>query len=131
MAAAVIAVVALAVPATAAEQHRTELLGSNEVGGGDLDGHGYARVSFDQSGVVCFDIRVAGVDPIAAAHIHAASAGVNGGVVVNFGVDVNGLSGCVEADAAVIEAIRANPADYYVNVHNGAFPAGALRGQLG
>jgi hypothetical protein len=28
------------------------------------------------------------------------------------------------------DAIAANPANYYVNVHNAPFPGGAVRGQL-
>jgi hypothetical protein len=38
--------------------------------------------------------------------------------------------GCTRADAAVIIAIMQDPANYYVNVHNDAFPKGAVRGQL-
>ena len=32
--------------------------------------------------------------------------------------------------ATIAAALVANPADYYVNVHNTPFPAGAVRGQL-
>jgi hypothetical protein len=42
----------------------------------------------------------------------------------------NSQEGCVDAEAAVIEAIRQNPAGYYVNVHTPELPAGAIRGQL-
>ncbi|MBI5649199.1 MAG: CHRD domain-containing protein [Chloroflexi bacterium] len=111
----------------------TELTGAAEVPGpGDPDGSGAAHLTINQGqGEVCFDITVADVAPITAAHIHAAPTGVAGSVVVNFNVAVNGLNGCVAANPDLIKAIRQNPADYYVNVHNASFPAGALRGQLG
>jgi hypothetical protein len=38
--------------------------------------------------------------------------------------------GCKTADAAVVKDIMGNPANYYVNVHNAAYPKGAVRGQL-
>jgi hypothetical protein len=55
---------------------------------------------------------------------------VSGGVVVNFDVANDGLSGCVEADKELIKDVRQNPSGYYVNVHNADFPPGAVRGQL-
>ena len=110
----------------------TTLLGANEVPSpGDPDGSGTAHITLNQGqGEICFDITVNNVDTIAASHIHAAPAGTAGPVVVNFNVGANGLSGCVIVDADLIKAIRQNPENYYVNVHNPAFPSGALRGQL-
>ncbi len=109
-----------------------ELTGAAEAPGpGDPDGSGSALVTLNQGqGEVCFDITVEGVDPITAAHIHVAPVGSPGPVVVDFEVADNGLSGCVDADRDLFKAIRQKPAEYYVNVHNPAFPAGALRGQL-
>lgn len=111
----------------------TELTGAAEVPGpGDPDGSGHAHVTLNQGQErVCFDIEVADVEPIAAAHIHVGTADVAGGIVVDFDVPTNGLSGCVSADRELIKDIRQSPSDYYVNVHNADFPAGALRGQLG
>jgi hypothetical protein len=40
------------------------------------------------------------------------------------------VSACVEVDRELALAILKHPADYYVNVHNAEFPAGAARGQL-
>lgn len=109
-----------------------DLSGANEVSGGDPDGSGHASLTLNQGqGEICFDITVENVDPITAGHIHAAPAGSNGPVVVNFQVGANGLSGCVDGvDKALIKAIRQDPSAYYVNLHNGAHPGGAVRGQL-
>lgn len=110
-----------------------EMLGSKEVPGpGDPDGSGSAVVTMNiGKQTVCFDIDVADVAPIVAAHIHVGDASVSGGVVVNFNVAANGLDGCVgDVDRSLIRTILQNPADYYVNVHNADFPPGALRDQL-
>jgi len=108
------------------------LTGANEVPGpGDENGSGTAHVTLNQGqGEVCFDITVADIAPVAAAHIHDAPAGSASAPVVNFDIPANGLSGCVGANKDLIKDIRQNPAEYYVNVHNVDFPPGALRGQL-
>jgi len=96
-------------------------------------GSGTALVTLNQGqGEVCWNIAASGLtSPVILAHIHHGAAGVNGPVVVDFMEPVNGLDGCVHADAALVKQIRQNPADYYVNVHTTMFPAGEVRGQLG
>jgi hypothetical protein len=102
---------------------------------GDLDGIGSAHVTLNHGlGEVCFNITTSGIAlPIAAAHIHVGPATSTGPVVVGFLMqpDADGnFSDCVSADRDLIKAIIQHPENYYVNVHNGPFPAGALRGQL-
>ncbi len=108
------------------------LAAENETDGGDVGASGHAWVRLNQGqNQVCFAIEANGLTtPAVAAHIHKAPAGVNGGVVVNFDVANNGLSGCVEASKELIKDIRQSPWDYYVNVHNPTKPGGAVRGQL-
>jgi hypothetical protein len=111
----------------------TILTGAAEVPGpGDPDGSGTAQITLNQGqGEVCFTLTAEGIAPAAAAHIHVGTADVAGPVVVPLAPPADGSSsGCVSADAELIKAIRQNPENYYVNVHNAEFPAGALRGQL-
>ena len=108
--------------------------GAAEIPGpGDPDGTGTAKIWLNRGqGEVCFELTVSGVDPITAAHIHSAPAGIAGPVVVplNPPPTSGSSSGCVSAGRDLINAIIQSPEQYYVNVHNPAFPAGALRGQL-
>ncbi len=101
---------------------------------GDLDGEGVAFVFVDsEAGELCYLIEVSGIAAATAAHIHEGAAGVVGDVVVPLAApNAEGfVEDCITGlDAALLEAIAANPAGYYVNVHNAEFPDGALRGQL-
>jgi hypothetical protein len=97
------------------------------------DGSGVALVTLNQGqGEVCWDISVEDLtSPVILAHIHRGAAGTNGAVVVDFDEPVNGLNGCVNADADLIKEIRQNPGGFYVNVHTTMFQVGEVRGQLG
>lgn len=110
----------------------TTLTGAAEVGDpGDPDGFGTAAITIDNAaGQVCFDMTINLVDTLNAAHIHSGGAGSNGDVVVNLDYPANGNSGCVDASEAMRNSITNTPTLFYVNVHNEAFPGGALRGQL-
>lgn len=104
-----------------------------EPGPGDPDGIGAVALALKPStGQVCWAYTVRRVDPITAAHIHLAPVGAPGPVVVTLGASGNRSYsiGCTTVTPAVVAAIVADPDAYYVNVHNAAFPAGALRGQL-
>ena len=113
-------------------QYSVALSGANEVdGAGDPDGAGSASLTINSiSNEVCFAISVSGIAAPSAAHIHEAGAGANGGVVVDLDWPATLGEGCVPSDAQTVAKITANPALYYVNVHNADFPAGAVRAQL-
>ena len=118
------------------------LSGDNEVPVGDPDGSGWAKVKVrPDNGTVCYTIKVKNLDAVTAAHIHLGAVGVNGDVVVDFGIltadsKVRGNStfywDCIEGlDVNLLASIKENRAGYYVNVHTTVFPNGAIRGQLG
>ena len=114
----------------------TSLSGAAEVPGpGDPDGTGTATVMlFPGTSEVCWDIEVSGILlPASAAHIHFINPETGfGGVLVGLSApDATGhASGCTTTTRENIVNILADPAGYYVNVHNADFPAGALRGDL-
>jgi len=131
-----------------------ELNGRNEVSAtgskgvsGDPNGRGEAYV-FGIDGdptTLCYIIEV---DKIAEldqapggprmAHIHQGEAGTNGPVEVNLAFPQDGQAAdCLTEgetgkglDPGEVQQILANPSGFYVNVHNGEYPSGAIRGQL-
>ena len=111
----------------------TTLTGAAEVPGpGDPDGTGTATLSVNPGQEeVCYELSVSGISPAVAAHIHVGSAGVAGPVVIPLAPPTDGSSSaCAAASRELLLAIIQNPENYYGNVHNADFPAGALRGQL-
>ena len=92
----------------------------------DPDGSGRATVRV-RGAEVCWKVRVNDIGEATAAHIHKGAVGASGPIVVDF---EGKLQNCKTVDPDLAQAIAEAPGDYYVNVHNGEFPAGAIRGQL-
>ena len=113
---------------------QTSLTGAAEVPGpGDTDGRGTATVTVNPGQKrICYKLSVTNIAPATAAHIHEGARTVAGPVVVSLGApNASGMrSGCVTVTRALALEILKDPGDYYVNVHNPAFPSGAVRGQL-
>jgi hypothetical protein len=111
------------------------LVGTAEVPGpGDPAGAGAAGINLDPIlRTVCYAVHVADVAPATAAHIHEGAVGVAGPVVVALAPPKGGeaSSRVQNLDPDLVLRLQQNPAGFYVNVHNAAFPDGALRGQLG
>ena len=110
------------------------LSGAAEVPGpGDTDGTGMATVRVNPGqGRICYTLSVSNIDAATAAHIHIGGPAVAGDVVVTLSAPADGDSeGCVDVSRDLATNIIRDPGGYYVNVHNAAFPAGAVRGQLG
>lgn len=99
-----------------------------QFGQGDPNNFGVADLRIDTVALsVDWNFMVANVDLLwTGAHIHQNVAGKNGPVVVDFSAQLSG-TGLDDADLA---NVIANPQDFYVNLHNMAFPGGAIRGQL-
>jgi hypothetical protein len=124
---------------------RADLSGDAEVPPADPDGDGRARVVLKlDEGLVCFKIKFDDTGTPNRGHIHVGRAGENGAIVVPFfelrEVPADDrhdalerkseLEDCVSADPDLLRDIAENPQNYYVNLHNARFPAGAVRGQL-
>ena len=106
---------------------------SGDRGVGDPNGRGSFSATFDGN-ELCYGISVKNIQDPVAAHIHKGSPRVAGPVVQPLQPPASGDPGassdCVEITGSVARAIRKNPAKFYVNVHTGDFPDGAVRGQL-
>jgi hypothetical protein len=109
------------------------LTGAAEVAAGDPDGTGRATIRINpRRGELCYQLRVSGIEPATAAHVHDAPPKVAGPVVAPLQAPTSGSSkGCVTISKTLAQEIISDPGEYYVNVHNDPYPGGALRGQLG
>lgn len=107
----------------------------NPIPAGDVDGRGSAVVRIDGD-QVSYAVRWEGVATPTAVHIHAGGKGVNGAIRVAFLTEVlpdsaRAVTGTVTVnDAALLDALRETPGDFYVNLHTAQFPNGAIRAQL-
>ncbi|WP_161978301.1 CHRD domain-containing protein [Sphingomonas oligophenolica] len=118
---------------TVGQTYNTALVGAQEVPGpGDANATGTAKVTADATtNQVCVDLTTQGLAPTAA-HIHQGARGIAGPVVLPLETPLDGRSSkCYGVDKQLAAGIIANPAAYYVNVHDAAHPKGAIRGQIG
>jgi hypothetical protein len=98
-------------------------------------GHFVAHVVDETTGAVEWKL-VANNLPgdIIAAHIHLGVFGVPGGVVQGLTLTPGAENGVIGAGSFVnpvlVGNMRANPQNYYVNVHTTVCPPGVIRGQL-
>lgn len=124
-------------PGGSAPSRSTSLSGweQSETSAGDPDGTGHATLTFLRGkSMVCFDISHSNIDPTQAGHVHLGDRRANGPPVVNLysslGVS-SSISGCTQSDPVTIDGIIDSPQSHYVQLHNGPFPLGVVRGQLG
>ena len=130
---AVVGIMAFGVPALAGTMLTANMTGPNEVPGpGDTDGTGTADLNLiPKREKICYTLTVQNIEPATMAHIHKGTSTQAGPIVKGLRAPSDGDSqGCVRSSRKLIMNIKNNPAGYYVNVHNGAFPDGALRCQL-
>ena len=130
-------IVAVALPGAALAKTKPKTLvasmtGAAEQPAGAPGGSAKATITFDSSKKkVCWQFqKLTGVPSPTAAHIHLGSKGKAGPITIPFGGKYKSHGCQAGVDKALIKQVLAHPSLYYVNIHNSAFPAGAVRGQL-
>src|SRR5438445_4242546 len=130
---------------TPANTFKAELKASNEnppITDAEATCAGTATVTFTATSAK-FDVSITGCPATTAiniGHIHEGAAGVNGPVKIDSTLkqgDIALTAGAITfsrtnsaADPALITAVMANPAGYYVNFHSTLHAGGVIRGQL-
>ncbi|HEV7766796.1 MAG TPA: CHRD domain-containing protein [Thermoanaerobaculia bacterium] len=116
--------------AASAQSFSAQLTGAAEVPGpGDTDGSGLAVVTISGT-TINYTVFHQNIATPTAAHIHRGASGVSGDVVVDFNAATLTNGTVSGVSQTLINEIVANPAGFYVNVHNAEFTGGAIRGQL-
>ena len=121
--------VAATTPAAGSEQAGYQVLNARLRPSGDPDGSGAARFRlYPARGKVCATVTWERIGTPTAAHIHRAS---DGAVKVDLSGSVTGGENCTTGvPTSLVRRIIDHPGRYYFNVHNAAYPAGAIQGTL-
>ena len=112
---------------------RVALTGEAESPAGDPVATGTATLKLRAGQAkVCYQLSARNLPRAIAAHIHKGKAGVSGNVVVPLKTPnaAGSSKGCAKASKALVRSMIKSPTAFYVNVHTGEFPNGAIRGQL-
>ena len=111
------------------------LTGAAEVPGpGDENGAGLFEARINPGTErICYTLTASQIDTATAAHIHIGGPTEAGDPVLTLDTpdgDDDDSEDCQDIDRGLAQMLIQNTANYYVNVHNGPFPQGAIRGQL-
>ncbi|HWF52728.1 MAG TPA: CHRD domain-containing protein [Solirubrobacteraceae bacterium] len=123
---------AMAASSTTPKQYTVKMTGAQEVPKGSPTGKGTFKYQLvTKNSTLCYSLKWSGISTPFASHIHAGKKGVAGNVVIPLSAKAPvAQSGCLKVKKSLLLAIQKKPSNYYVNVHNAKYPAGALRGQL-
>ena len=103
-------------------------------GGGDPDAAGlFEALVNPETERICYTLSAGNIDKATVAQIRRGGAGESGDPVLTLDTpdgDDDDSEECQDIDTGLAQALIANPQDYYVDVRSGAFPGGAIRGQL-
>jgi hypothetical protein len=106
---------------------------SGQQGTGDSNGRGSFSATLDGR-QLCYGIQVKNINNPVAAHIHRGGPDVAGPVVKPLKQPAQGdpgaSSACVKLSRSLASGLKANPGNFYVNVHTADLQNGAVRGQL-
>lgn len=143
MLAATVAAMGVAGPASAATRATGSsfLLYGDQVvpGPADPDGHGDGNVrDFNQkTGLFCYGVTdiTAVSEPFTAGYIRQAPPGETGPVVATLFEEPRTSfdleeGACLTADVQTVKRMDKHPEEFYMELHNGEYPNGAVRGQL-
>ena len=111
------------------------LTGAAEVPGpGDENGAGLFEARINPGTErICYTLTASQIDTATAAHIHIGGPTEAGDPVLTLDTpdgDDDDSEDCQDIDRGLAQAIVRDPGNYYVNIHTGPFPQGAIRGQL-
>jgi hypothetical protein len=130
---AIVSLMALPVGAGDVASYTVDLDGAQEVPGpGDPDGSATATLQLGTvSNEVCVsELTISGVATPTLFHIHRGPVGVAGPIVVDLVPALSAVPYCATIDPALMAELITTPQEFYLNIHNEDFPAGAVRGQL-
>ena len=133
MATAASIIVTTPLNAQVAQRLTANLTGAAEVPGpgkANASGSAVVRVNTVQRRL-CYTVNFRSIPNATIAHIHSGRRGVAGPPVVTLErAGPRAFQGCTRVSRRLARDLVNSPRGFYVNVHSGAFPDGAIRGQL-